>query len=298
MPRAKTPSSQKPLRPVRKRLVALSAAKPAALPVHDAELQAGSRSHYEDPRYYDEAYCDRDEDVRYYVQLAAGVRGPVLELGVGNGRIAVPLAEAGHKVVGLDASAPMLDDLRGRLATRPELRKRIDLHQGDMRDFALGRRFKLIIAPFNTVLHLYTRQDVEAFLGCVRAHLAPGGSFVCDLSVPVAEDLARTPDKLHHAPSFTHPTLGRVRYSERFDYDALRQVLFVSMYFTPMRKGAEPVMTPLAHRQFFPLEWEALLHYNGFRATACLGDFEGGPLTASSDSMIWHATHRPRFHAD
>ena len=79
---------------------------------------------------------------------------------------------------------------------------------------------------------------------------------------------------------------------EYFDYDPLRQVLFVSMEFEPVGDPNGSWMTPLAHRQFFPQEWETLLHYNGFAVTRVDGDFAGGPLTKNSDVMIWHAKKR------
>ena len=84
-----------------------------------------------------------------------------------------------------------------------------------------------------------------------------------------------------------------VRYSERFDYDRLRQVLFVAMEFSPA-DGAEGWMTPLAHRQFYPEELSALLHYNGFAITERHGDFFRAPLTASSATMILHCRPRRR----
>jgi hypothetical protein len=68
--------------------------------------------------------------------------------------------------------------------------------------------------------------------------------------------------------------------------------LFVSMEFEPIADVARGWMTPLAHRQFFPQEWEALLHYNGFEVERVEGDFEGGPLTRNSDVMVWHAKKR------
>ena len=79
---------------------------------------------------------------------------------------------------------------------------------------------------------------------------------------------------------------------EHFDYDPARQVLFVSMEFEPLSDPARGWMTPLAHRQFFPQEWEALLHYNGFVAEDVFGDFHGGPLTRTSDVMVWHARRK------
>ncbi len=229
-------------------------------------------------------------------RLAGGSRGPVLEYGVGNGRIALPLARHGIEVVGVDHSAPMLADLRERLAREPaDVARRVTIVRGDMRRARLRRRFPLVVATFNTLLHLYGREDVEAFLARVREHLGPGGRFVADLSVPSMVDLARDPARPLRAGRFVHPTAGvLVSNRERFEYDPVRQVLFVAMEFEPVGRARDAWMTPLAHRQFFPQEWEALLHYNGFEVERVEGDFEGGPLTADSDVMVWHARVRRR----
>ena len=262
----------------------------------DAELEAGSRAHYEDPAYYTATYARRIEDVAYYVGLARRARGPVLEYGVGNGRIALPVARHGGRIVGVDHSAPMLADLRERLAREaPDVRARVRLVRGDMRSVRLRERFPLVVATFNTVLHLYTRRDVERFLARVREHLAPRtGRFVVDLSMPRLRDIARDTGKAFHAPRFRHPTAGvLVKNREHFDYDPVRQELFVGMEIEPVDDPAGAWMTPLAHRQFFPQEWEALLHYNGLRVLRVEGDFQGGPLTRESDVMIWHCMRGP-----
>ena len=230
----------------------------------DAELEAGSDAHYTDPGYYASTYADRDEDVDYYVSLAVERGGPVLEYGCGNGRILLPLARAGLRVTGLDRSAPMIGDLRARLKREPPaVRERARARRGDMRSWRSKVRFPLVLCTFNTFLHLYDRHDVERFCARVLAHLTPRGRFVVDVSIPVPEELARTPDKLHRTPRFKHPSTGEVvRYGERFEYDALRQVLLVGMEFEPKGRPQDAWMTPLAHRQFFPQELEALLHYN------------------------------------
>jgi hypothetical protein len=64
------------------------------------------------------------------------------------------------------------------------------------------------------------------------------------------------------------------------------------MCFEPQAPGKKPFMVPLAHRQYFPREFETLLHYNGFETTEVHGDFEGGPLGQKSDVMVWHARRR------
>jgi hypothetical protein len=188
----------------------------------------------------------------------------------------------------------MLADLRARLRREPaNVRALVRAVRGDMRRVRLKRRFPLVIAPFNAVLHLYTRADVERFLARVREHLAPRGRFVADLSTPPLEDLVRPSSRPFHAPRFRHPTAGvLVRNREWFDYDPVRQVLFVTMDFEPVAGGEPAWATPLAHRQFFPQEWEALLHYNGFAVERVEGDFHGGPLTKASDVMVWHARRR------
>ncbi len=262
----------------------------------DRELEAGTSAHYEDPAYYTQAYTDRTYDVRYYVELAAACGGPVLEYGCGNGRITIPIARAGVPVTGVDLSTPMLRDLRARIAREPpEVASRIELRRGDMRRARLGRRFPLVICPFNALLHLYARADVEAFLARAREHLAPRGELVFDVSMPEPAELAREPSRAYHTPRFRYPdsraSAGVVRYSERFDYDKVRQILFVSMEFAPVGGGARWT-TPLAHRQLYPQELEALLHYNGFRIASLSGDFSDEAPTNETVTLVYRC--RPR----
>ncbi|RYE92435.1 MAG: class I SAM-dependent methyltransferase [Myxococcales bacterium] len=273
-------------------MAAIKAKRPRA--TSDRALWVGAQAHYEDAAYYDKTYARRLDDVRFYEALAATTEGPILEYGVGNGRIALPMARAGADVTGVDWSAPMLADLRAKLAAEPrEVQRRLRLVEGDMREVKLRRRFPLVLCTFNTFLHLYTRQDVEAFLGRVRAHLAPGGRFVFDVAVPQPGDLDRDPNRAYQAPRLRHPTTGQlVRYAERFDYDAARQILFVTVEFTPL-DGGEPWSVPLAHRQFFPQELEALLHHAGFEVDRVAADFGPGPLDRFSDVAVW-TTHLAR----
>ena len=252
----------------------------------DRELEAGSLAHYEDAEWYARTYADRTDDIAYYSALAKEHGGPVLEYGCGAGRIGLPLARARIEIVGVDHSASMLSDFRARLAKESaEVRARVSLRCGDMRTLAIRRKFPLILCTFNTFLHLYDRVDVEKFLARVRAHLARDGVFVFDASVPVPIDLARDPSRPHRTPPVKHPTLGRARYQERFDYDPIRQVLFVAMELAT--DDGREIMTPLAHRQFFPAELEALLHYNGLEVVRHEGGFRGEPVDRHTDTIVW-----------
>jgi len=263
----------------------------AVQPAQDLALERGAIEHYADPLYYDFTYRRRRDDVEFYRRVARQYGGPILEIGGGSGRVAIPLVADGHQVTLLDASMPMLERARARAlqSLDSEARKRLELVHGDMRDFALGRRkFPLVIAPFNVLLHLYEPDDFACCFRAVRRHLAPDGRFVFDVRVPEPRELARNPERIYKARPFRHPTLGyRVNYSESFHYDPIKQVQHITMRFTPAEgapRSARPIQVLLSQRQIFPNELRALLALGGLRLAKRYGDFSGRPL-APGDSV-------------
>jgi hypothetical protein len=180
----------------------------------------------------------------------------------------------------------MLADLERRLRREPAVvRERVRLERADMRAWHAERRFRLIIAPFNTLLHLYTQRDIQRFLARVRRHLAQGGSFACDCSMPSSDELSgrvrRTrPRRIWHPSRKTW-----VDYSESFEYDPDRQLLLIWFSFTP-RDGGPGWAVPLTHRQLFPCELEASLCYAGFRQVTLGGDFRPGAAGTDVRSVL------------
>ena len=254
----------------------------------------GSEAHYEDGRYYDQAYRRRRHDVRFYTDLALDSGGPVLELGVGTGRVALAIGKAGIDVVGVEPMAPMLARARERLAKLPRSsRHRIELREGTLERLRLRRRFPLVIAPFNVWMHLYTREDIERGFATVRHHLEPRGRFAFDVLLPDPISLAREPSKRYRGGNLPHPRDGfRYRYSEYFSYDPFSQIETVMMDFEHPDDKRLSFCTPLTQRQFFPAELEALLHYNGFKVDSHTGDFDGAPIRAATESQVVVATLR------
>lgn len=250
-------------------------------------LDRGSREHYDDPDYYDRTYRTRREDVEFYRATARRLGSPVLELGVGSGRVASALAADGHEVVGIDPSAPML--ARAKERCRAIADARVTLREGDMRTFTVRKRFPLIIAPFNVLMHLYEPDDFARCFERVAKHLAPDGRFVFDVRVPQPRELARDPEKVYTGRPLTHPKLGRVKYTERFQYDPIKQVQLVTIRFEPENRRVAAVETVLAHRQVFPAELRALLALGGLRLTRRMGDFDGRPLGPDDDVQIIEA---------
>jgi SAM-dependent methyltransferase len=124
---------------------------------------------------YDDWSAHMTEDVPFYVELARETEGPLVELAVGNGRVAVPVArETGREVLGIDLDPTMLAQARERAdAAGVDL----ELRQGDMRELELDEPAGLIYCPFRSLLHLPTWQDRRRVFERVHASLRPGGRF-------------------------------------------------------------------------------------------------------------------------
>jgi SAM-dependent methyltransferase len=126
-------------------------------------------------RLYDEWSAPMTEDVPFYVGLAREADGPVVELAVGNGRVAIPVAQAiGRAVIGIDTSAPMLEQAHQRAA---EAGVALDLHRLDMRELAVPEPAALIYCPFRALFHLHTWADRRLTFERVASSLRPGGRF-------------------------------------------------------------------------------------------------------------------------
>jgi len=248
----------------------------------------GSRGHYADGRYYDQAYRRRRHDVRFYCDLALRCGGPVLELGAGTGRVSLAIARLGIDVVGVEPVPSMLERAKQRRDALPRsAREHLELREADLLDLRLRRRFPLVIAPFNVWNHLYSRRDFERGMRTVRHHLSSAGRFAFDVLLPDVGGLARRPDKRYRGGIVPHPRDGaRYRYSEYFRYDPRTQIQTVMMDFEHPTQARKSFCTPLTQRQFFPAELEPLLHYNGFLVERHDGGFEGEPIAADSESQV------------
>ncbi|HKF85457.1 MAG TPA: class I SAM-dependent methyltransferase, partial [Candidatus Limnocylindrales bacterium] len=129
-------------------------------------------------RLYDLDLSDDPGDLDLYLALAGQTGGPILELAVGSGRLAVPLATAGHDVTGVDVDRAMLDRARAAAAAAgPATDARLTLLTGDARDVQLpgAGSFNLAFVPLNSLFIMGTRADQAAAVATLAAHLAPGG---------------------------------------------------------------------------------------------------------------------------
>ena len=233
--------------------------------------------------YYD-AYVATAYDVEFFRDEVASVTGPVLELMAGTGRLSLPLIEAGVKLVCVDRSEGMLRCLRAKLTAR---RLQAEVLQRDVRDLALSRRFELALMPFQSFMELVEEADQRAALRSIRAHLQPGGRFVCTLHNPAVR--RRSVDgTLRLVGSFGIPegTLVVTRVEQGGD-PVVRRLQFLELFDASgaLRwKRLQPMTFTLIERDHF----ESMATDAGFRATALWGDHQRSEFDPDhSPVMIW-----------
>jgi SAM-dependent methyltransferase len=197
----------------------------------------------------------------------------VVELGVGTGRIAVPTARKGVRVIGVDSSAGMLEVCRAR-AVEAGVADLIDLRLGDLRDPPVEERVPLVTCPFRAFLHLADDEERLAAFRTARELLVPDGRLVFDVFEPSAEDVEETDGKwLEREPGIW----------ERADWDLDARTLTLSLAV-----GGEQDKPMLTLAWLSAGEWRALLERAGFRVEACYGWFDRRPYEGGEDS-IWLA---------
>jgi SAM-dependent methyltransferase len=147
-----------------------------------------------------------DLDLALWRELADREGSPILDVGAGTGRVALDLARRGHEVVALDRSAELLDALRERAADLA-----IATVAADARDFAIDRRFPLVVVPMQTLQLLGGADGRARCLACVREHLAPGGL----LAVALADALESFDEEHDEPPPPDLREVGGVVYASR-----------------------------------------------------------------------------------
>jgi SAM-dependent methyltransferase len=218
-----------------------------------------------------DAWCHSvTEDIDFYVRLAIESGGPVLEIGVGSGRIAVPTALAGIVVVGVDRSGPMLDLARAKARAQDVA---LNLVRADMRELPELGTFPLVTVPFRALLHL--RDDAERLgvFRSLRARLEPGGLLAFDVFHPDRRDIEDTDGRwLEREPGIM----------ERADWHPADHSLTLRV-----RAGGREAGMRLWWLE--PDGWGRLLSEAGFDQVQRYGGFSGEPLAADAADSVWLA---------
>jgi SAM-dependent methyltransferase len=210
------------------------------------------------------------EDIAFYVDLAIESGGPVLELGVGSGRVAVPTALAGVPVVGIDLSPDMLDLAWARALPHGA---NVRLVRADMRDLPDLGRFALVTVPFRALLHLRDDHERLSVLSAARERLLPGGRLAFDVFHPDRIDIEETHGRWLEREPGIH---------ERALWNPVERSLTLSVRSAKRESTMELWWAE-------PRTWAGLLAQAGFSSIRWYGWFDLRPLPIGSADSVWVA---------
>lgn len=241
----------------------------------DASPRTGAALYDAIARIYDPWSASVREDVGFYVDEALASGGPVVELAVGTGRIAVPTAKAGVHVIGVDESFGMLEIAR-EYAEREGVSDRLELRVGDLREPPVAERVPLVTIPFRSLLHMPSEAEKTRALAAAASLLEPAGLLVFDVFAPSREDIEETDGLwVEREPGIY----------ERADWDLRTRSLVLSV------RADEQTTTLELHWLSAP-EWNTVIEDAGLEVEALYGWFDGRPFEGDED-QIW-VCRRPR----
>jgi SAM-dependent methyltransferase len=223
---------------------------------------------------YDRMAAEMTEDVPFYVELAhAAPEGPIVELAVGTGRVAIPVAlETGRRVLGIDSSPAMLAQARVRAE---QAGADVDLREGDMRDFALDEPAALVYCPFRALLHLPTWHDKRRVFERVAAGLQPGGRFAWNVFC----------FDHHIAARLDGTTIDQEGVEQDLKYFPADNRVDMTVAFAG---GPSTISLWWATKS----EWEGLVDVSGLETEALYGWFDRRPFDDESREFVW-VTRKP-----
>ncbi len=238
---------------------------------------------------YDLEYV-HDHDAPFWLALAGREPGPVVEWGAGTGRLADPLAAAGHDVTAVELSEEMSE--RGR-----EKNENVRWVVGDMRTARLEERHGLAICAFNSFLCLPSPDDALAFLRNAREHLKPGGLLGIEVSAFSPEELAEGPGgpALRHDLTRDLPDGGSLDRFSLSRYDAATQLMQMRLFYE-LYDASGGLESRRAHDLEIRItnrdELLLMLRLADLDVEALYGGFDAEPYTAESDHLIVLARKR------
>jgi ubiquinone/menaquinone biosynthesis C-methylase UbiE len=243
-------------------------------------------------QYYDAEYADKpmlQQDVPFLLEHLPKRRQAILELCTGTGRAAIPLAQAGHRVVGVDYAEDMLAIARHKRDAVGLGEKDLQLVRQDVTKLRLDQSFDWAVILFNTLLALVTLEEQDALLSGVVKHLKPGGRMWIDIFQPNLQLLATPSARGVDGHQFYVHELGRTVY-QTTDVDrdpaAQRQTVTFRYQWFDQHGRVHREKRRFDMTFMFPRELRLLVERHGMRIEKLYGDYDGSDLDADSPRMI------------
>lgn len=249
---------------------------------------------------YDQEYKSYVDDIPFYLNLlhTHPPRGPILDLGCGTGRVSFPLVQAGHSVVGVDVSDPMLRRARQRLKQQPEeLQARLRFYKRDITKLAFSSPMGAVLAPFSVLCLLPSREQVRQCLARSASVLAPGGLLVADVFAASERTRQARDESPRLLYSFRLPSYGHMVdkfIQERYDPDhrwlEVRYFFVEKDYYGEKTLREQVIVFTLMLLE--PEELCAWAEEVGLEVKMLYGDYFGQPLQADSGRLLLECVRR------
>lgn len=246
-------------------------------------------------KHYDAAYAVKADlvDLPFYLELAKGSRGPVLEIGCGTGRVLLPIARAGIEIHGVDNSKAMLGVLKKHLSSEPPaVRRRVHLHRGDMRTFWLKKKFPLVLLPFRPIQHMHTLKDQLAALRTAASHLERRGTLAFDVFYPKYEMIFSGIGQ--EIPEMEWPAEGKAgkrvrRFFRKDSVDKIKQAIHITFLYRTYEGDCvvQEESERLVMSYYTYPHLQALFALAGLEPIAEYGSFAKTPIDNNADQMIF-----------
>jgi len=220
---------------------------------------------YNDPEYYDLQYQNYLKDLPFLLEWAEKQNGEIVDLACGTGRLTIPLAEQGYKIIGVDINEGMLD--RAKEKTK-NMNLPIQWELQDCTELALNTVGSLIYMTGNSFQHFLTNDSQNRLFKSVNTHLVDGGVFIFNTRFPILNELATIDESKHTYFD------KRNRTSTREFYNHEDEVISIEK-------------DSISLRYVFPLEMERLIEQNGFSILNVYSSWEKDPLEKDSSEMIY-----------
>lgn len=243
-------------------------------------------------RFFDAETGDKTDDLIMFSRLAAAFDGEILDVGCGTGRVLIHLAQAGHRVYGIENDRAMLDRLEDKLERLPQLREHITFMQADVSERTYERRFRLVFLSFNALMHFHDLDAQVRLLCQLRRNLADDGLLVIDLPNAGPAFATEDTDSLTLERKFLDEETGNLVMLQSLSYlDRTAQMLHVDWIYDSIDGDGKVkrMIAPNKLRYYFLSELRLLLERCGFTITNVYGDTEQAPFASDSDRMIVHA---------
>lgn len=240
---------------------------------------------YDNPILYDKENNDYTDDIPFLQKWALKAEGTILDIACGTGRVTIPLAKSGYKIVGIDSHEGMLNEAKKKAG---KLNLPIEWIQQDCTKLELNFKTDFAFSVGNSFQHFLKNEDQDGLLSSVNRHLFQNGIFIFNTRFPSVEELLQPETEEFWYSYIDDETQYKVDVSTIAKYDALNQL----QYYTTIRKYKDEtnhivneVSTNITLRYVYPKEMERMLANHGFEVIQIYEDWQENLITNDSYSM-------------